>query len=91
MNFYVYQQSFKNPEAHMIDIFVGPEPPALCMELGKFDNVDDLHEFLKSVKVTYISTFKHPLCPENLIDDLNQWIESNLSLKAVHQSEGSGA
>lgn len=92
MNFFVYQQDFENPEVHLLDIYVGPEPPASLVGLRPevFTDISDLFGFLKSVKVNQTFTFRHTLCPDDVIEELNNWIESNLPTKAIHQSENLG-
>ncbi len=85
MNFYVYQQDYEDHEVHILDVYVGPRPPKAHVDskLETFDNIEDLYTFLKSVNASQVSTFRHKLCPDELIDGLNQWIESNLILRPV--------
>jgi hypothetical protein len=91
MTFFVYKQDFEDPEIHILDIYVGPEPPGMHVDtpLKRFDDVNDLYTFLKTLKINQIHTYRHILCPHEVIEGLNHWIESNLSLRSNYQLEES--
>jgi hypothetical protein len=92
MNYYASSVDAKDPEAHLLAIYIGDEPPDSPEENGqeieKFTNEVRLQSFLMSGDWDRVTIYKSPDCDQDTVDALTQWISINMGLNTVVQQEG---
>lgn len=84
MRYYVCGKDITDPEVHLWDVYIGEQVPSLSDEVGltvkEFYSKPDLQRFLSHQKIDQLSIYTAPDCPGELVSDLVQWADLNLSL-----------
>jgi hypothetical protein len=83
--FFVGEVKETEPEVHNLEVYIGEKEPEVPdgVTFKKFKGKVMLHSFLMKGEWDRATIYKSPECPQNVVDDLVEWMNVHMSLENV--------
>jgi hypothetical protein len=83
--FFVSDVEDKEPEVHNLSVYIGEQPPDVPegVTLRTFKGKRNLSSFLMAGEWDRATIYKSPECPQEVVDDLTDWMNLHMSLGKV--------
>lgn len=83
--FFVNDVAEKEPEVHSLDIYIGEQQPDVPggATIRTFKGKTNLRSFLMKGDWDRATIYKSPECPQEVVDDLTEWMNIHMSLGKV--------
>jgi len=83
--FFAIDVEEQDPEVHNLDIYIGERKPDVSegTAIREFRGQNHLKSFLMVGEWDRATIYKSPECPQDVVDDLAEWMNLHMSLEKV--------